>query len=275
MKCLFHRSDLDGQCSGAIVRSVHPEVELIGIDYGEEPPWESIEAGEMVFMVDFSLPMEQMERLNGLCRLVWVDHHKTAIEAARARGFLASGAQLLEIGRAGCELTWALLRAGEPLPRAVLLLGRYDVWDHHNYPGALEFQYGMRNEDCGPENQGCWQELFRSQETVMDIILAGGYLLRYEERQNERYARELAFEVELDGLRCIALNRGLSSSLLFASVYDAQRHDAMLAFSRWPAGWKVSLYADKPGVDVSAICKARGGGGHKGAAGFSCAVLPF
>jgi len=49
----------------------------------------------------------------------------------------------------------------------------------------------------------------------------------------------------------------------------------MLSFVRRPGKWTCSLYADKPEVDASAICKARGGGGHKGAAGFQCETLPF
>jgi hypothetical protein len=89
------------------------------------------------------------------------------------------------------------------------------------------------------------------------------------------YARSCAFEVELDGLRCIAINKGLTNSLLFKSVYDPEKHDAMVSFVRREKFWKVSIYADKPEVDASAICKARGGGGHKGAAGFQCEALPF
>jgi nanoRNase/pAp phosphatase (c-di-AMP/oligoRNAs hydrolase) len=36
----------------------------------------------------------------------------------------------------------------------------------------------------------------------------------------------------------------------------------------------ISLYSKKGGVDVSAICKSFGGGGHAGAAGFTSKELP-
>lgn len=277
MKCFYHSADLDGYCSGAIVKTKYPDCELIGINYGDEFPWERIEKTEIVFMVDFSLPMAEMDRLNRLSMLVWIDHHKSAIEEAEAAGFLALGGQLLEIGRAGCELTWRWCYPYTRIPHAVYLLGRYDVWQHHEVPGALEFQYGMRGqEDTRPENLMFWEGLFESQGMqVATIIEEGRMLLAYEERQNAMYVKSCAFEVEFDGLRCIAVNRGLTNSLIFKSVYDPAKHDAMLSFVRRPGKWTVSLYSDKAEVDVSAICKARGGGGHKGAAGFQCAALPF
>jgi hypothetical protein len=278
MKCFYHSADLDGNCSGAIVKLFNPECDMIGINYGDAFPWDKITRGEMVFMVDFCLqPFADMERLDQLCNLVWVDHHKTSVEEAHNHVFLAGGGQLLEVGRAGCELTWQFCTS-DPMPRAVFLLGRYDVWDHHNHPGALEFQYGMRNVgDTRPNNQDLWQKYLIEQvgDFTGQTMRNGAALLAYETRQNEMYVKSCAFEVEFDGLRCIAVNKGLTNSLLFKSVYDPEKHDAMLSFVRRPGKWTVSVYADKPEVDASAICKARGGGGHKGAAGFQCAALPF
>lgn len=273
MKCFYHSADLDGRCSGAIVKMSHPECEMIGINYGEPFPWDRIEPGEFVYMVDFSLPLDDMERLNAMCALVWVDHHKSAIEEAQQRGFVASGQQVLAIGTAGCELTWDLFGEPEAMPQSVFLLGRYDVWDHHNHPGALEFQYGMRQFNADPNNQEFWRSLFCGD--INGIIDLGRSLLAYEERQNEMYCQAFSFETELDGLRCIAVNKGLTNSLLFKTVYDPDKHDAMVSFVKGRHGWKVSVYTDKPGVDASALCKARGGGGHKGAAGFQCEMLPF
>lgn len=277
MKCFYHSADLDGKCSGAIVKLFNPECEMIGINYGDAFPWETITQGETVFMVDFTLqPFSDMIRLDYICNggLNWIDHHKTAIEEAHKHAFLVAvgGIQSLQVGQAACELTWRALST-EPMPRAVFLLGRYDVWDHHNHPGSLEFQYGMRAYDARPECTGFWKGIFFS--SIENDIDTGRSLLAFERRQNEMYVKSCAFEVELDGLRCIAVNKGLTNSLLFESVYDPEKHDAMLSFCRRPGKWTVSIYATKPEVDASAICKARGGGGHKGAAGFQCETLPF
>src|SRR5574340_1146574 len=154
MKCFYHSADLDGKCSAAIVKLTFPDVELIGINYGDPFPWDRIEGGETVFMVDFCLqPFEDMERLNSICHLTWIDHHNTAIEEARRRSFCVSGAERTEVGKAGCELTWEHCMRSVPLPKSVFWLGRYDVWDHHNHPGSLEFQYGMRLHDSNPNDR--------------------------------------------------------------------------------------------------------------------------
>lgn len=283
MKCFYHKADMDGRCSGAIVKMKYPDCEMIGINYGDAFPWETISKDEKIFMVDFSLqPFSDMERLNSVCELVWIDHHKTSIEEAHNVDFHASGGQMLDIQYAGCELTWKFLHPVDPfnpiiykiLPSFVYLLGRYDVWDHANTPGALEFQYGIRNKGLMLPDDPLWPELFDT-ELVQQIINDGSLLLEYEKKQNEAYAKSCAYDVELDGIRCIAINKGLANSLLFESVYDPNKHDAMLCYVRRNGKWTVSIYAAKDNIDASAICKARGGGGHKGAAGFQCETLPF
>lgn len=92
MTCFYHKSDLDGMCSGAIVKAFDQAVELRGIQYGEPFPFDEITPGQNVYMVDFSLqPFSDMERLNNLANLIWIDHHKTSLDEAQQSGFLANG----------------------------------------------------------------------------------------------------------------------------------------------------------------------------------------
>lgn len=276
MKVFYHSGDLDGQCSGAIVKHAFPEAECIGINYGDLFPWDTIEVGEVVFMVDFCLqPFEDMLRLANLARLQWIDHHKTSLENAKATGFLCHYSGILDMDKAACELTWEFCYPNKEMPRSVFYLGRYDIWKHSEHPGALAFQYGMRSqEDTSPECQSFWANRFMDAQTN-EIIALGRTLLAYEEQQNVKICKASAFDVVLDGLRCVAVNAALGNSLTFKSVYDPAKHDAMLCYYRKPAHWTVSLFTDKPDVDVSVVAKAHGGGGHKGAAGFQCATLPF
>ena len=195
MKCFYHSADLDGHCSGAIVKQKYPQCEMIGINYGQEFPWERMEGDEVIFMVDFGLqPFADMERLDKLCKFHWIDHHKTAIDAAYKKGFIASAGQSLEVGRAGCELVWNHIHGdlGDK-PRAVHLLGRYDVWDHSN-PDTLPFQYGMRQiKDTLPDNQKMWSKLFKSEEMCADTIRTGQLILAYEESQNAKFCGAYSF----------------------------------------------------------------------------------
>lgn len=112
---LWHRADFDGVCSAAIAKKFVPDAELFGIDYGDEFPWDKVSPrlGEMettpggaarpdperpgialvqdpglrwpiekraVYLLDFSLPPEDMKKLAACCDLVWIDHHKVCLD---------------------------------------------------------------------------------------------------------------------------------------------------------------------------------------------------
>ena len=269
MKCFFHSADLDGHCSGAIVLDKYPDCEMFGINYGDPFPWDSIEPGEVVFMVDFSLqPFTDMLRLYSACCLVWIDHHKTALAARDAAGVLFAGIQ--EDGIGACALTWRHLHQSR-IPYGVQLLAEYDVWKHDD-ANCLPFQYGMRLEISLP-GSAVWPRVFGTE--LADIILRGETVLAYERKQSEAYAQSCAFETSLMGLRCVAMNRMLTNSKAFDAVVDPDRHDAMLTFGYRKGRWTCSLYSAREDVDVSAVALQLGGGGHKAAAGFQCQELPF
>lgn len=314
--CFYHSADLDGHCSGAIVKHFVPDAILHPINYGDAFPWEEIKPEDTVYMVDFCLqPATDMVRLFALVqeygRLLWMDHHKTALDSME--DYDVPGIQV--VGEAGCELTWkwfATLK-GLEMPLAVTLLGRYDVWDHSD-PRTLPFQYRMRMEDLDPlKGEGAmakWETLFDPFDDggiytegsegqylyLSDLIREGELLLHYEDQQNVKVCRAYAFETDLyvtgripedraptptRRLLAICINRGMTNSKVFDSVYDPTRHHLMITFCRLPlhkqtkGGWTVSLYSTREDVDCGAIAKTFGGGGHKGAAGFQCDVLPF
>jgi len=283
MKCFYHSADLDGHCSGAIVKYKYPECETIGVNYGDTFPWDRINKGETVFMVDFCLqPFEDMERLNSICKLVWIDHHKSAIEEAKKRNFVARGGQVLEVGKAACELCWEYLFPDKRMPFGVKLVGRYDVWDLKYCQDVLPFQYGMRihNTDLDTYTQGLsvvWNKVFKNDTDFLDKCIKNGRtILRYIEKENKKYVEQYCFETEINGIPAIAVNKGLANSQLFDSIWDIEKYPIVIAFVWRGDKWTVSLYTiEETGIDVSEIAKSYGGGGHKCAAGFQCKELPF
>lgn len=219
MKCFFYLRDLDGHCSGAIVKYKHPECEMIGIDYGkgdkEDFPWDSIQPGETVYMVDFCLqPFEDMLKLSDKCnQLILIDHHKTTIleyEKYNLKLEMAVNFQSYFDERyAACELTWKYLFPNEPMPRAVRLLGRYEAEFLNNMPSSdldiLPFQYGMRAiKDTNPNNidlwghflgikSGNWSE-HHYDSFIKYTIDNGKTILNYIQSSNAKYADSYAFE---------------------------------------------------------------------------------
>jgi oligoribonuclease NrnB/cAMP/cGMP phosphodiesterase (DHH superfamily) len=287
MKCFFHSIDLDGQCSGAIIRKFFGECELRPINYGQPFPWDEIEPNEAIFMVDFSLePFEDMIRLADYANLIWIDHHKTAIEAAEKAAINGYVPGLREIGKAGCELTWEwvqryITHERLKVPCVVYLLGRYDVWadDDPQWESAiLPFQYGMRTYDTDPNNHHFWGEYLEAHHLhafISDTISAGRAILEYIKATDAKYMKAMAHTIMFEGLKCLAINRLLVNSLAFASMWDPKEYDVMLAYGFRGKGWTVSLYSNQNHVDCGEVAKKYGGGGHKGAAGFQCDELPW
>jgi len=278
--CFYHRSDLDGHCSGAIVHRAHPDAELIGIDYGDPFPWDKIDKETEVIMVDFSIqPIDGMVRLQESCeRLVWIDHHESAIKESAKYPALYMTPGLRLIGKAACELAWEWFFERSTVPMSVFLLGRYDVWALDAHPDVLPFQYGMRSlKKTTPDFSPLWVALFSGDpDCVQHLCEVGRTVLDFQDTQDAQACAGCAFPAELAGLKVIALNRSLVNSRSFKSVWDPSLYQAMCAFVRRPNGiWSVSLYTDREDVDVGEFCKRHGGGGHRKAAGFQMKACPF
>lgn len=275
MICFYHSADLDGHCSGALIKMKYPECELYGINYGDEFPWDKVE-NQHVIMVDFCLqPFEDMLKLKEKANaLIWIDHHKSVIDESKKYPVIEG---FRKNGRAACELVWIYYNISlSDIPTFVYLLGRYDVWDHSD-PRTLPFQWGMKQYDTDPSRDSVmefWNLLF-DVELINRIIEDGSIILKYVKSEDEKYVKALSFETELDGYKAIAVNKMFTNSQLFDSVWDNTKYDIMITFGWKKGSWTISLYTDKEGVDVSKIAKKHGGGGHKQAAGFQCKTMPF
>lgn len=260
VKCFYHKSDLDGKCAGAIVKSMNRGAELYGVDYSDKRP--TVEQGDVVYVVDFSFGIEDMKYLKETCNLIWIDHHKSSIE--KMKGIRIPGIQ--KIGKAGCELTWEWFHGITSIPEAVCLLGRYDVWDHSD-KRTLPFQYGMRQQEWYPDNEN-WKKLFNDGDFFQLILKEGQLLYNYQVAQNTMYAKGMAYGRLFHNYRAIVLNKPYANSQAFDSVYNPREHDIMVLWGCRENEYKYSIYTDKPEIDVSEIAKKYEGGGHRNAAGF-------
>jgi uncharacterized protein len=284
--CLYHGSDLDGICSAAIIKMVDPETILYPIEYGDNigkyGSDGKIHDGDDVIVVDFVLqPFKQMKILNELSNLVWIDHHDTAISDYNE--FLKSG-EIKEIKgvrntkKSACELTWEYYYPHKPAPYSVWLLGRYDIWQHHESRSIVPFQFGMKLNYEEPEDTDFWDSIFtapRDSDIIQEIIKCGKIIIKYRKKLNEKICEVQSFKSKLMGHSCICVNRALCGSTVFDSI-DKEQYDIMATFYICKKGaWNVSLYTNNEEIHVGKIAQLYGGGGHASAAGFRCSLLPF
>ena len=277
---IYHRADNDGLCCREIARHFLPGAELIGLDYNETPPLIPDEAG--LYILDLSVPS-----LMAHPGLVWIDHHKTAMEQypASIPGYRIDGV-------AACRLAWqwfsaaadgteevylpgkqAYLDRAVTEPLAVRLIGENDIWDHRD-PRVRQFKAGLRSQDIN------WTLLFNTGSAadryVEHLLNCAPYVSHAQREGLLHLMRENSFTMEWQGLRFIAINAaGLSSDAY--ELVSGPQHDAGLSFTWSPkrGKWKVSMRALRPDLDLTPIAKQRGGGGHRAACGFECEVLPF
>lgn len=275
MKCYWHSVDLDGACSGAIIKKAFPQCEMIGIDYDQEIDWDKLSIGETIYVVDFCFQIKDMKRLNENYALIWIDHHSAPMKTIEKIYPGIDG--LRKDGTAGCQLTWKYIFPNGVMPKPVWLLGEYDVW-HHDNPEVLYFQYGMRNEGDTHPDQSIWNLLLRTDLLnihIEDILNNGKIILNYQTEDDKKYAH-VSFELEWEGLRFIMINKGYTGSKIFDSVWNPDKHDAMCVFYLTePGKWKLGFYTNNEDIDVSVIARKYGGDGHVGAAGTYVSKLPF
>lgn len=265
--CLHH-NDPDGRASGAIVRyALGKDVILHEIDYGDPIPWDLIQSAEQVVIVDFSLKSVEMLKIADGRRLVWIDHHISAIQEMGESASSLPG--IRDITEAGCVLSWRYFFPDQPPPKAIILIGDRDIWRQAE-PDSPAFNEGLVHEHTAPENDDLWLPLLRNDTPALERLMRrGSILLEARLRAMRRQVNRFGFRVLFEGHRTLAINRNgdgdlghhiLSLGYEIAYCYiDGYQKNQLMTF--------VTLYSE--GVDVSVIARKFGGGGHRGAAGFS------
>jgi oligoribonuclease NrnB/cAMP/cGMP phosphodiesterase (DHH superfamily) len=264
--CLYH-DDPDGCCAAAIVRrALGTEVVLKPLEIGDPIPWGMIEKSQQVVLVDYSLPLEDMQRLRAGRALVWVDHHKTSLARLAEAMTAVPGERSLEA--AACVLTWQTFFPKERVPRAVTLIGDRDIW-RMAYAETRAFSEGLFQEDISPENDRLWKPLLDGDQIFVKQLIESGQVL-YEARSKSirDVVGHYGFETMFEGHRTLVVNHRGNGDMgehirqigyELAYCYVEVVRDGRLQTV-------VTLYSDQ--IDVSEIARKFGGGGHRGAAGF-------
>jgi oligoribonuclease NrnB/cAMP/cGMP phosphodiesterase (DHH superfamily) len=276
---IYHKADYDGIFSRETARIfLLNNVEFIGWDYGDEIP--SIQDDVQLYMIDISV-----EPLMTFPNLIWIDHHKSAIEKyshLNIDGYRIDGV-------AACRLAYQWFSNIDGLPKkesflerkvkeplALTLAGEYDVWDHRSDSTKI-FQFGL---DSTPDLD--FDLLFRYDKRAVDytheIINNGKSAMNCYMKRDADVMRDKSFISEWEGLRFLTLNSPKCNSKTFSSKdLPITGHDALMAFYYNGKSWNFSLYHSeyRKDIDLSLIASKYGGGGHRGACGFCLSKLPF
>ena len=277
MKILvIHHTDLDGAMSAAVVGMKHRNDEITYRLYNYGWPLEpkDLEGYDLVYAVDVSFNQSSPWVYN-LKNLIWIDHHKTAIEYEDQNPWMHQIHGLRGIGKGACEFTWEYLFPKIQKPKLLEYLSAYDVWDKDRFDWnrVEEIEYGAKYTfGLSPESI----IKFIDEGQGLDSLIQVGYVLlvNHEKSYRGKLGNNGFYINSFFGYRVMALNTLDFTSMSFISYYDPKYFDIMMPFAIIPDSKNLgkilvrfSLYTENPNIDVSLIAKQFSGGGHKGAAG--------
>lgn len=261
-----------------------------------------------LYVVDFSLPVKTIQQLPDSARLAVsiLDHHKTAAEAYEGVDFksLFTSTKLnvvIDQSKCGAVVTWSELykhHYDEPMPKLLSYINDRDLWKFdlsdtryvHQYllyklkgldpiPAVKRFDYiaGMSDSLFAREVIQEGRELLEEyQAQVHDYCLYAEVIPAAKDTEGETIYSTL-YEAPI-----------LEESYLLvrdvAGEYASDVGNELATMS--PSGIGITYFTQPDGVtkyslrsigdvDVSAIAKKFGGGGHKNAAGYTINIPQY
>lgn len=304
---IFHHTDLDGYCSGHLVERYLSSlqelkdvpVNLVPTDYNSNFENFEIYENDLIWLVDLSMTEDKLRYLYTQSKNVyWIDHHASNVKMLKADESienLVNKFNICVLGDTSNKYSAAMLvyctlfeTIPDKAPLYVKLTSDWDTWTH-DYPNSICFNeamnglpnYKLIDRDGNIDQDSIWMSLWKEKDSndlaVLDkVINRGRPIVEDTERKNARYLGSNGFEFELLDYKILCCNMK-SNSLLFGSKIDdydmvcpfvMQERDGKLV-------WTYSLFSNKDYVDCSDVAKLFGGGGHKGAAGFTVPYCIF
>ena len=277
--CIYHGHCDDGFAAAYVVRAATGPglFEFYPGVYQQEPPDVT---GRHVLFVDFSYKRPVLMEMAAKARsVVILDHHKTAAEDLS--GFREPApfaewdrnhnppveaaaepvAALFDMNKSGAGLAWDFFFEGKKRARFIDYIEDRDLW-RKVLPGGDEFTIALRSY---PQDFEVWDGLFRAGPTP--LIAEGKSIQRYYRQRVEELKRS-AYEAVIDGYTCWIANAPYFAASEVAGELAAKTDFGACYFEVEQGRWQYSLRS-RGDFDVSEVAKVFGGGGHKGAAGFT------
>lgn len=254
--CIYHANCMDGFAAAfAVWKRYGENFEYIEANYGNEPP--AID-GKIVYIVDFSYPKHILLQMEKLARgITVIDHHKTSKQDLDGLPFC-----IFDLTKSGAVLTWEHLFPTEPVPLILQYIQDRDLWIWQLYE-SKECSAGLRLEKWTFES---FHKLLDPTET-MKLVLEGCTVLKYQNGCVQAAKENDIRRIDLDGYYVPIVN----CTHLISEIVGELAENEPFAVGYFDTIDKrvFSLRSRKGGVDVSAIAKNHGGGGHPNAAGFT------
>ena len=255
--------------------------ELYGAKYGDDPISRDRILNKTVVMVDFTYKREVVERMLAQAkRLVILDHHKSAQK--ELEGLPCA---IFDMNRAGCQLAWDYVYPADrnppkARPKFLDLIADRDLWTW-KLPAsqAINKVFYLKGLTTSVE------EIDKIKDMKLEKLAEEGrYYLNYERELLEKLGRFKTSYYFGDRPEnptkfykvFVAAAYYMQSELGHKISEENKDHDfaILYRFDHVKGAWYFSCRArDRTDIDLGAILKPYGGGGHPKAAGFEVTSL--
>lgn len=305
---IYHDNCADGfGAAFAAHLKLGDEAEYLPMQYGDFAITEEGLIGRDVYILDFSLPRDRMDKLFSIAkRVVWLDHHKTAFELygltpnrpdETALGVFGVLEVLiskhyvnLDNNKSGAMLAWEYFHPDKEVP---MLIKHIDDYDRRQFKleGTKEFNKALWS--YAPWSFKQWDNFFPLGAPAIvnwrmeDMHKEGAAILRAHDANVAAIVKgavrecSLTFNVkDMSGSwydmeytrKGLAANcpPHLASDVGHQLADQSGTYGLLWAINK--EGKCLCSLRSNGDYDVSAIAKAFGGGGHKNAAGFEVPI---
>lgn len=242
----------------------------MGVEHGNPMPEELVTGNKdnEVFIFDFSFEREEVERVMSAHKNAEIsDHHISARD--KLKGISRCH---FDMERSGAMLAWNRFfpeERDEAAPALIRYVQDCDLWKWE-LPGSREVSSVIASVD---KTFAEWDALNEEMERDLPAVMAKGVgILRSNDTLVRNLCEKNAYMGYIAGMRVPIVNSALFQSEIGERLL-ALYPDAPFAAIWYENGCdRIYSLRSRPGVDVSAIARDMGGGGHKQAAGFNVAL---
>ena len=291
---IFTHNDLDGYAAGYVILQAlgKQNCKVTHLNYDKEPALEDIKSGDTVYITDYSLTNDQYRQILNLVgeegKLVWCDHHITAIERYLSDEDLTIDG-IRSIKYCGALLTWCYFNDIDTeelndllsyddickrVPEWLLVVDAWDTW-------KLDSIYREKAEllNTAVSFNLSMETIANIEQDMSKYIDIGKHYNDYKNLWSSAFRDKYMFKRTISGsyfdvkrdVNIAILNVGCANSTYFGDVIDEVDVCITMCFNG--TSWIVSMYSNKDDINCAYCAKLFGGGGHKSAAGCSFAQL--
>lgn len=260
---VYHADCLDGfGAAWAAWKKFGSRAEYHGVHHNDAPLRLT---GKTVYFLDIMYSGKALADIRKHNKVIGIDHHisaKKAVESLEEFRYAAN--------HSGATLAWKYFHPGVKTPRMLLHIEDIDIWKNElkHTPEAISYL------ELLPFDFGVWSKFIADAEKPAkrrEFIRDGALLRKYFDNLSDRIIEDSAVLVNFLGYKVYAVNAPHVFSTDIGHKLYEKRPPFSIIWRMRGNGIRVSLRGNGT-VDLTKVAAKFGGGGHKGAAGFT---VPF